>query len=629
MNIYNVSIQKNIKIKTRDGINLYTDIYFPSDDKYQSIKDLPILLERTPYDKKALNLTQRYNYFCERGYIVVAQDCRGCYASEGEIYFLTQEAEDGFDTLQWLETQDWYSGNIGTFGTSYQAWTQSAAATQNPKSLSAMIVNMGGSNAFTSSVRQGGAMELRFIAWAYWHSSLNTNSNLKDLNSDFVLNNFSFEKTLSNWPIKKGLTPLSLVPNYEQWAFDILTNSKYDEYWKHPGFAIDEYYDDHPDIPMIYVGGWYDSYTRATIENFENLSKLKKSEVKLLIGPWTHGTSQPELTYSGDLEFGPDATIGSFSDFHLAWYDKWFKNEKSDKYLYDSPIKIFVMGTGDGSKTKDGKLFHGGYWREEDTWPLQDTKFTNYYFSSDNQLLHESNKQKLNDNFSLTYIYDPSNPVPTIGANISSLSGLKPVPTNIKTPADVPAQSRRYNIVEPGGFNQVQEKRFYGTREPYAPLSARNDILSFQSDIMDNNTEITGPITATLFVSSDSPDTDFTAKLIDVYPPSKDFPNGFAFNLTDGILRMRFRESFTEEKFMNPNEIYEIKIVLYPTSNVFKKGHQIRIDLSSSNFPKFDYNPNTGEPIGLNKTEQIAKNTIHLSSKYQSFITLPIINRQK
>ena len=146
---------------------------------------------------------------------------------------------------------------------------------------------------------------------------------------------------------------------------------------------------------------------------------------------------------------------------------------------------------------------------------------------------------------------------------------------------------------------------------------------------MDNDTELTGPITANLFVSSDSPDTDFTAKLIDVYPPSKDFPNGFAFNLTDGILRMRFRESFTEEKFMNPNEIYEIKIVLYPTSNVFKKGHQIRIDLSSSNFPKFDYNPNTGEPIGLNKTEQIAKNTIHLSSKYQSFITLPIINRQK
>ena len=624
MDKYNITIKKNIKIKMRDDINLLTDIYFPSDKDHNPIYDLPILLERTPYDKKALNLTQRYNYFCENGYIVVSQDCRGCYASEGELYFLTQEAEDGADTLNWIGMQDWFKGPIGTFGTSYQAWTQSAAATQNPKFLDSMIVNMGGSNAFTSTVRQSGAMELRFIAWAFWHSALNTNKNLKNIDTDFALNNYSFENLLKNWPIKKGLTPLSLVPSYEKWAFDILTKSKYDDYWKQPGFAIDEYWDQHPDIPMMYVGGWYDSYTRATLENYVGLSNLKKSEIKVIIGPWTHGTSQPELSYSGDLEFGEDASIGNFSDFHLAWYDNWFKNKDQNEYLFTKPIKIFVMGSGDGHKTKEGRIFHGGYWREENSWPIKGTNFKKYYLESGNVLSANKSKSK---NQSITYIYDPANPVPTIGANVSSLSGLRPVDTKVKSPHDIPAAARRYNIVEPGGFNQKQEKRFFGTKEPFNNLSERLDILTFQTDTLTKDTEVTGPVEAKLFVSSDCLDTDFTIKLIDVYPASKDFPDGFALNLTDGMIRMRYRNSFTKEDFMEKDEIYEIPIILYPTSNIFKKGHRIRVDVSSSNYPRFDYNPNTGEPIGLNTTQIVANNSVYFSQDYPSNIKLPIIER--
>tara|TARA_Y100000994_G_scaffold152417_1_gene124815 strand:- start:3347 stop:5215 length:1869 start_codon:yes stop_codon:yes gene_type:complete len=622
MNIHNVTINKDIKIQMRDGVNLYTDIYFPSDENHKPIYDLPILLERTPYDKKALNLTQRYNHFCQNGYIVITQDCRGCYASEGELYFLTQEAEDGADTLDWIGKQNWFNGPVGTFGTSYQAWTQSAAATQNPKFLNAMIVNMGGSNAFTSTVRQSGAMELRFIAWAFWHSALNTNKDLKNIETDFALNNYSFENLLNNWPIKKGLTPLSLVPSYEKWAFDILTKTKYDEFWKHPGFAIDEYWNEHPDIPMIYVGGWYDSYTRATLENYDGLSKLKNSEVKVIIGPWTHGTTQPELTYSGDLEFGKEASIGSFSDFHLAWYNKWFKNNSESDYLYKNPIKLFVMGSGDGHKTKEGRIFHGGFWREEQEWPLKRSKFTKFYLDSNNNL---SSTQSSNSNESITFAYDPSNPVPTIGANISSLAGLRPIDSKVRSPHEVPAAARRYNIVEPGGFNQKQEKRFYGTKEPYSNLSERLDVLTFQSELLSKDTEITGPIEATLYVSSDCVDTDFTVKLIDVYPSTKDFPDGFSLNLTDGIIRMRYRNSFTKEEFMKENEVYKVKIILYPTSNIFKKGHRIRVDVSSSNYPKFDFNPNTGEPIGLNKQQTVANNSVHFSEKYPSHITLPIV----
>ena len=429
---------------------------------------------------------------------------------------------------------------------------------QNPKNLNGMIVNMGGSNAYTSTVRQGGAMELRFIAWAFWHSASNTNNSLKSLETDLAINSYNFENALNNWPIKKGLTPLSLIPNYERWAFDILTNTNYDEYWMQPGFAIDEYYDDHPDIPMIYVGGWYDSYTRATIENFVGLNKIKNSEVKLIIGPWTHGTAQPEITFSGDLEFGEDASIGSFKDFHLAWYNKWFKNTKTkddSNYLYDAPIKIFVMGSGDGHKTKDGRIFHGGYWREETQWPLKDTNFIHYYMNNDNVL----SKTKPNTNNSSTYIYDPNHPVPTIGANISSLAGVNPLPSGTKNPTDVPTALRRYSIVNPGGYNQKEDKQFYGSNPPYTNLSERQDVLSFQSNQLIKDTEITGPIQCVLYVSSDCLDTDFTAKLIDVYPYTDSFPEGFAFNLTDGILRMRYRDSFKQENFMTKNENSSLK----------------------------------------------------------------------
>ena len=629
MTKYNIKIYKDIKVKMRDGINLYTDVYLPCDADYKTIKNTPILLERTPYDKKALNLTERYNYFCSNGYIVITQDCRGCYASEGDLYFLTQEAPDGLDTLDWIGKQDWFNESnkqVGTFGTSYQAWTQSAAATQNPKNLNGMIVNMGGSNAFTSTVRQGGAMELRFIAWAYWHSASNTNSKLKSLETDLAINSYNFEDALNNWPIKKGLTPLSLIPNYEGWAFDILTNTDYDEYWMQPGFAIDEYYNEHPDIPMIYVGGWYDSYTRATIENFVGLKEIKSSEVKLIIGPWTHGTAQPEITFSGDLEFGEDASIGSFKDFHLAWYNKWFKNTQSSgdsNYLYDSPIKIFVMGSGDGHKTKDGRLFHGGYWREETQWPLKNTNFVEYYLNNENVL----SKSKPKGNYSTSYIYDPENPVPTIGANISSLAGVTPLPPGTKNPIDIPTALRRYNIVNPGGFNQKEDKQFYGSKSPYPNLSERMDVLSFQSKQLTKDTEITGPIECILYVSSDCLDTDFTAKLIDVYPHSDSFPEGFSFNLTDGIQRMRYRDSYKQENFMNNGEIYKINIILYPTSNIFKKDHKIRVDISSSNYPRFDFNPNTGEPIGLNKKQIKANNTVYFSTKYPSHIILPMIDR--
>jgi putative CocE/NonD family hydrolase len=236
-------------------------------------------------------------------------------------------------------------------------------------------------------------------------------------------------------------------------------------------------------------------------------------------------------------------------------------------------------------------------------------------------------KTKPNGNNSSTYIYDPDNPVPTIGANISSLAGVNPLPQGTKNPIDVPTALRRYNIVNPGGYNQKEGEQFFGSNPPYSNLSERKDVLSFQSEQLTKDTEITGPIECILYVSSNRMDTDFTAKLIDVYPHNDSFPEGFAFNITDGILRMRYRDSFKQENFMTKDEIYKIKIILYPTSNIFKNGHKIRVDISSSNFPRFDFNPNTGEPIGLNTRQIKATNTVYFSNKYPSHIILPIIDR--
>ena len=623
---YDVIVVENVKIPMRDSVKLLTDIYRPA--KFgQPLEDkLPVILERTPYGKGQELRATRCRGFASKGYIVISQDCRGCHDSGGELYFLAQEPNDGYDTVKWISEQAWCNGKIGTFGTSYGCWTQSALATQNPPQLSTMFLHQGGSNAHTSSVRQGGAMELRFIAWGFWHSALNTNSSLKHSQYvDEALSKADFRNWLKRMPIRKGQPELKVAPNYENWVFDVLTTADYTSFWKQPGFAINEFWDEHPDIPIYFSGGWYDSYTRSTLDNYIGLSKIKSSKMHLIMGPWTHGTDKPELSFAGDVEFGKKAALDSFDMLHLSWFDHSMKGKKNN-LATDLPVKIFVMGGGDGHKTTDGKMFHGGHWRYEKEWPLTRAKHTKYYLSDDYTIGTSVPKKEKS---CTTYEFDPSNPVPTIGAGISSLATLKPLPKEIRKSKVISEISLIEDISLNGAFDQKESPQQFGCNPPYLPLGSRSDVLVFETKPLENNTEITGPIEVNLWISSSAIDTDFTAKLIDSYPPSDDYPEGYNMNLSDSIARARYRKSREKPSFLTPGEIIPLQIVLYPTSNLFAKGHKIRLDISSSNFPRFDVNPNTGEPIALNRKSIIAENTIYHEKGHPSCILLPIIPTEK
>jgi hypothetical protein len=263
-------------------------------------------------------------------------------------------------------------------------------------------------------------------------------------------------------------------------------------------------------------------------------------------------------------------------------------------------VKIFIMGGGDGSQTEEGRLYHGGEWQSMEAWPPANAQASKLYFHGDGSLKAST---PYSDAAPSAYQFDPQNPVPTVGGNISSGGDL----------------------IIGGAFDQREGERFYGSEAPYLPLSSRHDILVFQTPPLEEDVTVVGPVVVKLWASSSAVDTDFTAKLVDVYPPSKDFPQGFDMNLCDGIIRARYRNSTERQEFMTPGETYEFTIELYPTANRFAKGHRIRVDISSSNFPRLDVNPNTGEPLGSSRRTVIAENTAYHDAERPSHIELWVV----
>ena len=487
-----------------------------------------------------------------------------------------------------------------------------------------MIVNMSGADAHESSVRHGGALELRFLAWAFWHSAANTQRALKaDPAVDAALNLGApaFADWLTRMPLRKGQTQLKLVPPYQKWALDLQTKADYDEYWQHPSYAPALFWDRFPDVPILLIGGWYDSYTRSTCKNYAGLAVRKQGPVRMLMGPWTHGTHTLEQSVAGDVEFGADAALSDFRALHLRYFD-WALKDIDNGEAHAPPVRIFAMGGGGGERTSSGRLFHGGHWRDEAEWPLARARYTQYYLHGDGSL---SPERPVAEGGDTVYRFDPAHPVPSIGGNVSSLSEIGPLPPGVGTAANAPWRARVEQLMVPGGFDQVEGPEFYGCTPPYLPLGARPDVLVFATEPLAEAVEVTGPIEVRLWVSSSAPDTDFTAKLIDCYPPSRWYPHGYALNLTDSIARLRYRNGREKGDLLAPGEVAELAITLYPTSNVFAAGHQIRLDISSSNFPRFDVNPNTGDPIGAERRRQGADNRVYHNAAQASHVVLPII----
>jgi putative CocE/NonD family hydrolase len=621
---HEVGVQRDVMVPMRDGVRLATDVYHPAEGGEPVAEQLPTLLHRTPYNKTELEQGDGWAHrFARQGYVAVVQDCRGCFNSEGEVDFLFPEAHDGQDTVDWIRRQPWCNGRVGAWGTSWSGWTQTAMAAVGTAGLAAIVPNMSGANGHSSTVRHAGAMELRFIAWAFWHSAWNTQADLKRdswLDGALNLGAVPFTAWLKRWPIRAGTTQLALVPPYERWAFELLTHADYDEFWQHPSINPSAHWDTFTDTPSLLVGGWYDSYARATFELYEGLAAAKRGPIKVIMGPWVHGQETIEQPFAGDVWFGHDAAL-DFAGIHMRWYDRWMRDVDNGAED-DAPVRIFVMGGGPGTRGPGGRLYHGGRWRDEQEWPLARTRFTPFY-------LHEGGVLETAAptaaEASTTFRFDPSNPVPTIGGNSSSLTELGPLPAGVAEPRLATLVERTREISFAGGFDQREAPEFFGCESPFMPLAARADVLVFQTLPLEHDLEVTGPIEVRLWVTSSALDTDVTAKLIDVYPPSEWYPHGYALNLGDSIARLRYRDGPAEPVLLTPGEVVDVTITLYPTSNLFVAGHRIRLDVSSSNFPRFDVNPNTGEPLGRDRRRVVAENTIFHDAARPSHITLPII----
>jgi uncharacterized protein len=601
---YDVIVQHDAMIPMRDGIRLATDLYLPAVDGEIAPGRFPVILERTPYDKADPSRGVSGSYFARRGYVCAHQDVRGRFASEGDWYPFAGEAPDGYDTVEWLGVQPWSDGQVGTMGGSYSGSDQSALATLDPPHLRTMIVAVGASNYFHSSMRQNGALEQRFMIYAMRMAATSKEA-IADPRMGALLRKCYEEvgEWMTRAPLRPGTSPLRMLPTYEQWVVDIFTHGEYDDYWKQRGYAISEYYDQHADVPTLYWGGWYDSYARATCENFIELSRRKKSRQVLLMGPWTHGGWG--VSNAGDLDFGAHSLL-DYNDVRLAWFDHFMKGMETEVARW-SPVKLFVMGSNHPEpKAQDRRTYNrlvdvGGEWRDEPDFPLPGTRFTPFFLHRDGSLSSDEPQEGVAPS---RYTFDPRDPVPTIGGGISAAAP----------------------VMEPGGFDQRGGPGVWRSKDSL-PLNARADVLTFQTPPLDENVEVTGPLTVVLYVSSSAADTDFTAKLVDVYPPTGDDPDGLAINVSDSIIRARYRNGWTEPEPMSPGEVYELRFELFPTAIVFRAGHRIRLDISSSNFPRFDVNPNTGGPLGVERRFELAHQTIHHDARRPSHIVLPVVDR--
>ena len=603
---YDSIVRPNVPIATRDGVRLAADVYLPARGGQPVDGAFPAIVERTPYLKDGTNYARRGHWYARRGYATVINDVRGRGQSSGEWYPFALEAPDGYDVVEWVAAQPWCNGRVGTMGASYAGSDQSALATLDPPHLACQVVGQGTSNYHVSSLRQGGALEQRFIRYAFRMARTSREALADpDLKRTFDAADLQIPE-LFGPPLRfrPGRTALRLLPTYEQWAWDILTRGVYDEYWMQRGYTIDRYWDEHSDVPVLFQSGWYDTYPRGAIANYLALSERKSSPMRLVMGPWRHGEGTVEESTAGDVQLGIDAAVPAYDDMRLRFFDEHLKG--LDTGLRGAPpVRYFVMGghAGRPPADLDASLWHGGRWESAAAWPPPEYREQSLYFHPDGSLQPQAPADRHEPT---RYTYDPRDPVPTAGGSISASEDLLPS----------------------GGFDQRgQPGRFFGHHDTLS-LASRPDVLSFETPPLESDIEIAGPVEVRLFAASTAVDTDFTAKLLDVYPHDRDAPGstpgGYELNLCDSIIRARFRNGFESEEFLTPGEICEFRIILYPTANRFSRGHRIRVDISSSNYPRFDANPNTGEPLGHARRVTTADQSIFHDASWPSRLLIHI-----
>jgi len=561
---YEVVVDRNVPAKMRDGVVLRADIYRPkAEGKF------PVLLTRTPYDKHSE--IDFGPMAAAHGYVVVVQDVRGRSASEGEWYPFKYEAQDGYDTVEWAAALPYSNGKVGMFSGSYVGATQMLAAITSPPHLAAIFPQVTASNYHDGWTYQGGAFALWF--GHSWTSGLAMNTLARRVGRDSDASQWNKYLPLSAYPLLSIGTPAGLADYYLDW----LTHPDYDDYWKQ--ISIDDH-DANILVPAYHLGGWYDIFLGGTLRNYMHIKARGGSDAarhgqRLIVGPWFHG---PLTGKTGDIDFGPSARSGDrefhIEDLRIRWFDYVLKG-LTNGLENEKPVKIFVMGRN--------------AWRDEDDWPLARAKNTRFYLHSEGKANTLSGDGVLSTVAPAAepadkYTYDPADPTLTRGGGLCCDNNHEPS----------------------GALDQ-------------RPVEARSDVLVYSTPAFKEDVEVTGPITLELYASSSAVDTDFTGKLVDVWP------NGYAQNLTDGILRARYRRSPEKAEFMNPGEVYKFTLDLVATSNVFLKGHKLRLEISSSNFPHYDRNLNTGEDQGHAAQMIKAINSVYHNGEHPSALILPVV----
>lgn len=594
---FDVVRQDGVMVPMRDGVRLSTELYRPARAGAPIDSAFPVLLLRTPYEIRGEEIVMQARFFASHGYVVALQNIRGRYRSEGSFTkYSVLDAPDGHDAIEWLAVQPYSNGKVGTWGRSYAAHAQADASKLNPPHLAAMIVNQGGmADARDHAVRQGGAFELgREMTWAWQEARRETSSPVVRA----LLEKEKVEEWYARVPLRKGQNPLSAVPEFEDYLLDEWRMGDAGPFWNRISLNWKSRYAQTADVPMLHLGGWYDIFLRGTVDNYTGLRAAKRRPVRMTIGPWVHGGNG--RTWAGDVDFGPQAAIAGFdTTFHLRWFDHFIKGVDNGVDR-ESEVRVFVMGGGPGTRDTNGRLQHGGSWREGKAWPLPGTRPVRWYLRAGGGL---STQAPAAGEGATRFTFDPAHPVPTLGGNVSAR-------------------------VKDGAYDQRERPDFAGSRPPFLPLKSRPDVLVFETEPLAEDVTVIGPIEVHLQVATTGRDTDFTAKLVDVYPPSVDFPSGFDLNISDAILRLSYRDDRPTRALPVPGQVYPIVIRPFPTANTFRKGHRIRIDISSSNFPRFDVNPGTGEPLGSERGGVTVQNSVHHSARLPSWVLLPIAEGQ-
>ena len=564
--------QTNVPVTMRDATTLLADVYLQVEDGAY-----PVLLMRLPYNKEA---AQTYVYgspawYASQCYVVAIEDVRGTYASTGDFYPFRDEMIDGYDSVEWAAGLPESNGKVGMYGFSYVGATQWLAATQRPPHLVAIAPAMTSSDYYDGWAYEGGAFSLAFDeSWPVSDLAPNAarRSGVQSLLDKLNQGKSELQSSYSYLPIRSYPWLFPDKPELAGYFYDWVNHPTWDSYWKQ--WSVRQRYGD-VQVPALNLAGWYDVFLNGSIENFVGMRKqgaspAARSGQQLVIGPYIHIPWDRKV---GDVDFGPEAANRA-DERQLRWFDFWLKG-KPNGADNDAPVQVFVMGANT--------------WRSSADWPIPGTRFTTFYLQS----YGEANSSAGNGMLTMErpplepadhFQYDPANPVPSKGGHSCCFANLAPL----------------------GPYDQSE-------------IEKRADVLVYSTPPLEAPVEVTGPISLTLFAESSAVDTDWTAKLVDVYP------DGRAINLNNGVIRARYRDSLEHTELLTPDTIYRYTIAIWPTSNLFGVGHRIRLEVSSSNFPQYDRNPNTGDPFGADAQMITASQTVYHDRRRPSALVLPII----